>query len=154
MNGFTGNVYPVSPTRETVFYKKAYKSVLDIPKTVDLAVIVIKNTLVANVLEECGKKKIKGVIIITAGFKEVDEEGAKREQELKDIAKKYKIQIIGPNCLGVMCNEFGTKNNDEFYIFKNNSKIRTDCTCFSKWSDMCSSCRRCKCTRYWIFCGN
>jgi 4-hydroxybutyryl-CoA synthetase (ADP-forming) len=102
MNGFTGNVYPVSPTRETVFYKKAYKTVLDIPKPVDLAVIVIKNTLVANVLEECGKKKIKGVIIITAGFKEVDEEGAKREQELKDIAKKYKIQIIGPNCLGIM----------------------------------------------------
>ena len=102
MNGFTGTVYPVSPTRETVFYKKAYKSVLDIPKSVDLAVIVIKNTLVADVLEECGKKKVKGVIIITAGFKEVDEEGAKREQQLKDIAKKYKIQIIGPNCLGVM----------------------------------------------------
>ena len=102
MNGFTGTVYPISPSRETVFYKKAYKSVLDIPKPVDLAVVVIKNTLVASVLEECGKKKIKGVIIITAGFKEVDEEGAKREQELKDIAKKYKIQIIGPNCLGVM----------------------------------------------------
>jgi 4-hydroxybutyryl-CoA synthetase (ADP-forming) len=102
MNGFTGSVYPVSPSRDTVFYKKAYKSVMDIPKSVDLAVIVIKNTLVANVLEECGKKKVKGVIIITAGFKEVDEEGAKREQELKDIAKKYKIQIIGPNCLGVM----------------------------------------------------
>jgi 4-hydroxybutyrate---CoA ligase (ADP-forming) len=102
MNGFTGTVYPVSPTRETVFYKKAYKTVLDIPKTVDLAVIVIKNTLVADVLEECGKKKVKGVIIITAGFKEVDEEGAKREQQLKDIAKKYKIQIIGPNCLGIM----------------------------------------------------
>jgi 4-hydroxybutyryl-CoA synthetase (ADP-forming) len=102
MNGFTGSVYPVSPSRDTVFYKKAYKSVIDIPKPVDLAVIVIKNTLVAGVLEECGKKKIKGVIIITAGFKEVDEEGVKREQELKDIAKKYKIQIIGPNCLGVM----------------------------------------------------
>ena len=102
MNGFTGTVYPVSPSRETVFYKKAYKTVLDIPKSVDLAVIVIKNTLVADVLEECGKKKVKGVIIITAGFKEVDEEGAKREQQLKDIAKKYKIQIIGPNCLGIM----------------------------------------------------
>ena len=75
------------------FIKKAYKSVLDVPKPIDLAVIVIKNTLVAPVIEECGKKKIKGVIIITAGFKEVDEEGAKREQEIKDIAKK----IQGPN---------------------------------------------------------
>jgi 4-hydroxybutyryl-CoA synthetase (ADP-forming) len=53
MNGFTGTVYPVSPSRDTVFYKKAYKTVLDIPKPVDLAVIVIKNTLVADVLEEC-----------------------------------------------------------------------------------------------------
>jgi len=114
MNGFTGSVYPVSPSRETVFYKKAYKTVLDIPKPVDLAVIVIKNTLVANVLEECGKKKVKGVIIITAGFKEVDEEGAKREQELKDIAKKYKIQIIGPNCLGVMNLDPKTMMNSTF----------------------------------------
>ncbi|MEJ2260693.1 MAG: acetate--CoA ligase family protein [Nitrosopumilaceae archaeon] len=114
MNGFTGTVYPVSPTRETVFYKKAYKTVLDIPKTVDLAVIVIKNTLVAGVLEECGKKKVKGVIIITAGFKEVDEEGAKREQQLKDIANKYKIQIIGPNCLGIMNLDPKTMMNSTF----------------------------------------
>ena len=114
MNGFTGSVYPVSPSRDTVFYKKAYKSVMNIPKPVDLAVIVIKNTLVANVLEECGKKKVKGAIIITAGFKEVDEEGAKREQELKDIARKYKIQIIGPNCLGVMNLDPKTMMNSTF----------------------------------------
>ena len=114
MNGFTGTVYPISPSRETVFYKKAYKTVLDVPKPIDLAVIVIKNTLVAPVLEECGKKKVKGVIIITAGFKEVDEEGAKREQEIKDIAKKYKIQIIGPNCLGVMNLDPKTMMNSTF----------------------------------------
>ena len=114
MNGFTGTVYPISPTRDTVFYKKAYKSVLDVPKQIDLAVIVIKNTLVADVLEECGKKKVKGVIIITAGFKEVDEEGAKREQQIKDIAKKYNIQIIGPNCLGVMNLDPKTMMNSTF----------------------------------------
>ncbi len=114
MNGFKGIVYPVSPTRPTVFYKKAYKNVIDIPKPVDLAVIVINNLLVADVLEECGKKKVKGVIIITAGFKEVDEEGAKREQKLKDIAKKYKIQIIGPNCLGVMNLDPKTMMNSTF----------------------------------------
>ncbi len=114
MNGFKGTVYPVSPTRPTVFYKTAYKTVLDIPKPVDLAVIVINNLLVADVLEECGKKKVKGVIIITAGFKEVDEEGAKREQKIKDIAKKYKIQIIGPNCLGVMNLDPKTMMNSTF----------------------------------------
>jgi 4-hydroxybutyryl-CoA synthetase (ADP-forming) len=114
MNGFKGTVFPVSPSRPTVFYKTAYKSVLDIPKPVDLAVIVINNLLVASVLEECGKKKVKGVIIITAGFKEVDEEGAKREQQIKDIAKKYNIQIIGPNCLGVMNLDPKTMMNSTF----------------------------------------
>ncbi|MGI0077802.1 MAG: CoA-binding protein, partial [Nitrosopumilaceae archaeon] len=114
MNGFKGTVFPISPTRPTVFYKKAYKSVLDVPKPIDLAVIVTKNTIVPIVLEECGKKKIKGVIIITAGFKEVDEEGAKLEQHLKDIAKKYKIQVIGPNCLGVMNLDPKTMMNSTF----------------------------------------
>ena len=65
------------------------------------------------------RKRSKECIIITAGFKEVDEEGAKREQEIKDIAKKYKIQVIGPNCLGVM--NLRSKNHDEFYISKNYS---------------------------------
>ena len=114
MNGFKGTVYPISPTRPEVFYKKAYKSVLDVPKPIDLAVIVIKNTLVPDVLEECGKKKVKGVIVITAGFKEVDEEGAKLEQRLKDIAKKYCIDVIGPNCLGVMNLDPKTMMNSTF----------------------------------------
>ena len=114
INGFKGIVYPISPSREHVFYKKAYKTVLDVPKPIDLAVIVIKNTLVAQVLEECGKKKIKGVIIITAGFKEVDEEGARREEEIKSIAKKYNVQIIGPNCLGVMNLDPKTMMNSTF----------------------------------------
>jgi len=114
MNGFKGTVFPISPSRPQVFYKKAYKTVLDVPKPIDLAVIVTKNTIVPSVLEECGKKKIKGVIIITAGFKEVDEEGAKLEQQLKDIAKKYKIQVIGPNCLGVMNLDPKTMMNSTF----------------------------------------
>ncbi len=114
MNGFKGTVFPISPTRPTVFYKKAYKSVLDVPQPIDLAVIVIKNTFVPTVLEECGKKKIKGAIVITAGFKEVDEEGKKLEQQLKDIAKKYNIRIIGPNCLGVMNLDPKTMMNSTF----------------------------------------
>ena len=114
MKGYTGTIYPISPTRETVFDKKAYKSVLDVPGKVDLAVVVTKNTIVPSVLEECGKKKLRGAIVITAGFKEVDEEGAKLEQKLKDIAKKYKLQIIGPNCLGVMNLEPQTMMNSTF----------------------------------------
>ena len=114
MKGYKGTIYPISPTRETVFDKKAYKSVLDVPGKVDLAVVVTKNTVVPAVLEECGKKKLRGAIVITAGFKEVDEEGAKLEQKLKDIAKKYKLQIIGPNCLGVMNLEPQTMMNSTF----------------------------------------
>ncbi len=102
INGYSGTVFPISPTRPTVFDKKAYKSVLDVPESIDLAVIITKNTIVPFVLEECGKKKIKGAVVITAGFKEVGEEGKKLEQQLKDIAKKYNLKIIGPNCLGVM----------------------------------------------------
>ena len=114
MKGYKGTVFPISPTRDKVFGKKAYKSVLDVPKSIDLAVIVTKNQIVPAVLEECGKKKIKGAIVITAGFKEVDEEGAKLEQKLKDIAKKYSIQVIGPNCLGVMNLDPKTMMNSTF----------------------------------------
>ena len=72
-------------------------------------------------LEECGKKKLRGAIVITAGFKEVDEEGAKLELKLKDIAKKYKLQIIGPNCLGVMNLEPQTMMNSTFLKITPNS---------------------------------
>jgi len=114
MNGYKGIVYPISPTRETVFDQKAYKSVLDVPNSIDLAVVITKNTIVPVVLEECGKKKIKGAIVITAGFKEVDDEGKKLEQKLKDIATKYGVKVIGPNCLGVMNLEPQTMMNSTF----------------------------------------
>ncbi|TLX72762.1 MAG: CoA-binding protein [Thaumarchaeota archaeon] len=102
LKGYTGKIFPISPTRETVFDKKAYKSVLDVPEEIDLAVVITKNDIVPAVLEECGKKKMKGVIVITAGFKEVNEEGAALERRLGEIAKQYNLRIIGPNCLGVM----------------------------------------------------
>src|SRR5438309_695594 len=102
LKGYTGKIFPISPTRETDYDKRAYKSVLDVPEEIDLAVVVTKNDVVPSVLEECGKKKLKGVIVITAGFKEVDEEGAALERRLGEIAKQYNLRIIGPNCLGVM----------------------------------------------------
>ncbi len=102
MKGYTGKILPISPKRETVFDKKAYKTVLDVQEEIDLAVIVTKNDIVPSVLEECGKKGIKGAIVITAGFKEVNEEGAKLEKRLAEISKQYNLRIIGPNCLGVM----------------------------------------------------
>lgn len=114
MRGFKGRVYPVSPTRPRVFGKRAYKSVLDAPGGVELAVIVIKNTLVPGALEECGRKGVRGAIIITAGFKEVGEEGAALEDRIREIAAEHKIDVIGPNCLGVMNLDPKTMMNSTF----------------------------------------
>ena len=114
MTGFRGSVFPVSPSRPTVFGEKAYKTVSEIPGEVDLAVVIIKNVLVPGVLEECGKKGVKGTIVITAGFKEVDEEGARLEAQLRDISAKYGMELVGPNCLGVMNLDPDTMMNSTF----------------------------------------
>jgi len=101
-SGYKGKIYPVTPSNEFVFGLKAYKSVLDIPEEIDLAVVATPNKIVPQVMEEVGKKKIKGAIIVSAGFKEVDEQGAMLEKEVAAICKKYGTRVIGPNCLGIM----------------------------------------------------
>src|SRR4029079_1123657 len=101
-NGYKGKIYPVSPTNEYVSGLKAYKSVLDIPEDVDLAVVATPNKIVPKVMEEVGMKNIQGSIIVSAGFKEVDEQGAILEREVAAICKKYGTRVIGPNCLGIM----------------------------------------------------
>ncbi|HEY7108815.1 MAG TPA: acetate--CoA ligase family protein [Nitrososphaeraceae archaeon] len=101
-NGYKGKIYPVTPTNEFVFGLKAFKNVLDIPEDIDLAVVATPNKIVPQVMEDVGKKKIKGAIIVSAGFKEVDEQGAKLEKEVSTICKKYGTRVIGPNCLGIM----------------------------------------------------
>lgn len=101
-NGYKGKIYPVSPTNEYVSGIKAYKSVLDIPEEIDLAVVATPNKIVPKVMEEVGMKKIHGSIIVSAGFKEVDEQGAALEREVAAICKKYGTRVIGPNCLGIM----------------------------------------------------
>ena len=102
-SGYSGKVYPINlkadDLKEIGGYK-AFKSVLDVPEPIDIAIFVIPGKFVLSVTEECGQKKIKGLIVITAGFKEVGVEGLKREKELVQIAKKYNMKIIGPNCLG------------------------------------------------------
>lgn len=102
LNGYKGEVYPITPSHESVLGKKAYKSVLEVPNNIDLAVVVTPSKIVPAVLEECGKKNVRGAIIITAGFKEVGEEGEMLQRQVAEISKKYGIRIIGPNCLGVM----------------------------------------------------
>lgn len=100
--GFRGKIYPVNLNAKQILGLDCYKSVLNIKGPVDLAVIMVPAKFVAQVCTECGKKGVKGVIVISAGFKETGKEGLKREQELQAIAKKYHIRVIGPNCLGII----------------------------------------------------
>lgn len=99
--GFKGDIYPINTKADgELLGLPAYKSVLDIPGDVDLAVMSIPAKFMNSALEECGQKGIKNVIVITAGFKEVGGEGVKLEQEMAEIANKYNMNVQGPNCLG------------------------------------------------------
>lgn len=97
-----GKIFPINPKADEILGQKAYPTVLDVPDEIDLAVIVIPYPYVPAVLEECGKKKIPGVVVISAGFREAGMEGLERELELVEIAKKYQFRLIGPNCLGII----------------------------------------------------
>lgn len=100
--GYTGSVYPVNPHYQSILSLKVYSSVSEIDDEIDLAVIVIPAEAVVKVAEECGGKKVKNLVVISAGFKETGKEGAEREKALKDICEKYKMKLLGPNCLGVI----------------------------------------------------
>ncbi len=101
--GFTGAVYPVNPKGGEILGKKAFTSVSEIPGAVDLAVIVTPAKTVPALAEECGKKGVKTLIVISAGFGELGtEEGHVLEETLVATAKKHGMQLIGPNCLGVL----------------------------------------------------
>jgi len=100
--GYQGKVYPINPKAEEILGLKCYASVLDVPDPIDLAVIVIPAQYVGAALEECGQKGVRGVVVISAGFREVGSEGRKREKELVRIARKYGMRLIGPNVLGII----------------------------------------------------
>jgi len=111
---FQGIIYPVNPKAEGILGIKAYPRVIDIPYDVDMAVIVVPSRAVAPVLEECGMKKVKGAVIISAGFKEIGGEGAELERQVQQIIKKYNIALVGPNCLGVINTDLRSSMNATF----------------------------------------
>lgn len=97
-----GNVYPVNIRKDEVLGVKAYKSVEDIPESVDLAVIATPAPTVPGIVEQCGRAGVKNLIIISAGFREVGEEGRALEAKIIEARDKYALNIIGPNCLGII----------------------------------------------------
>ena len=111
-SGFEGGIYPINPRAEEILGLKCYASILDVPEAVDLAVIAIPAKHVLQAAEECGRKRVKGLIVISAGFKEIGHEGAILEKKLVEIGSKYDMRIQGPNCLGLI--DTGTPVNLSF----------------------------------------
>ncbi|MGI9057171.1 MAG: bifunctional acetate--CoA ligase family protein/GNAT family N-acetyltransferase [Ktedonobacteraceae bacterium] len=101
-NPFGGTVFPINAKRASVLGIKAYPSLSALPQQVDLAVIVTPASTVPGIIAECVEAGVKGAIIISAGFKESGAVGARMEQQILEQARRGKLRIIGPNCLGVM----------------------------------------------------
>jgi acetyltransferase len=113
---FKGAVYPVNPRAHTVLSMKCFPNLSAIPDPVDLAIVVVPARVVPQIMEECGKKGVRGAVIISAGFKEVGEKGAQLESEVAAIAKKYGIRVVGPNCMGVINTDPDVRMNATFAI--------------------------------------
>jgi len=101
-HNFRGGIYPVHPKESEILGLKAYPGILDVPGPVDIASIVVKNTMVPQVVEDCGKKGVRFVIIHTTGFGEMGEDGARLQDALLDAARRYGVRVYGPNSQGIM----------------------------------------------------
>jgi len=97
---YHGRVYPINPSSETILGLKTYRNILEVPENVDLAVLTVPPRLVPSLMDECGRKGVKAVVIVSGGFKETGMEEI--EKETVAAAKKYGVRIIGPNCIGVL----------------------------------------------------
>jgi acyl-CoA synthetase (NDP forming) len=100
--GFGGKIYPVNPSYQEVLGLKVYPSINEIPEKIDLVLIMINRRSVPDVMRECAGKGIKSVIVVADGFAERDEEGAKLQNEILEIAREAGIRILGPNTAGVV----------------------------------------------------
>ncbi|MBD3195593.1 MAG: hypothetical protein GF317_11085 [Candidatus Lokiarchaeota archaeon] len=99
--GYSGDIYPIHPRLEEVQGFKAYKSILEVPKVPELAFIILPPRVIPEVLEECGKKGTKRLIITSGGFREVGSDGIQLSKKVIQIAEKYNMRFVGPNCLGI-----------------------------------------------------
>ncbi|MHC4973647.1 MAG: acetate--CoA ligase family protein [Planctomycetota bacterium] len=112
--GFSGKVFPVNPNTEVVHSIKCYDNVGAVPDPVDMAVVVVPKQIVPKTIEQCAKKGIGAIVIITAGFKETGAEGARREAQILQTARKHGMRLVGPNCMGVQNAEEDVRMNASF----------------------------------------
>jgi acetyltransferase len=101
-HGYQGEVYPIHPKADTILDLKAYPDVLAVPHEIELAVIVIPPQYVLEVVDQCGQKGVQGLIVITAGFKEIGGQGKELERQLLAKVQQYNMRMVGPNCLGII----------------------------------------------------
>jgi acyl-CoA synthetase (NDP forming) len=113
-HGYTGVVYPVNPKARAVHSIPAYPSVSAIPGDVDLALVVVPKEYVADVVEACGQKGVKALVVISAGFKEVGGEGIEREAKVIEIARRHGMRVVGPNCMGLLNTDRAVSMNATF----------------------------------------
>jgi len=99
---FNGMVFPVNPNARVIHSMKCYRSVLEIPDSVELAVISVPKQLVAQAIDDCGRKEVKAIILITAGFSETGPRGKELEDHIFSQIRQYGMRMIGPNCMGVI----------------------------------------------------
>ncbi len=95
-------IFPVNPNRKTVLGIMCYSSITEVSEPIDLAIIAIPARIVPEIVEECGKSGVEEIIIVSAGFKEIGEEGRKIEEQIREIRMRHGMRILGPNCLGVI----------------------------------------------------
>ncbi|HDJ26923.1 MAG: CoA-binding protein [Thermoplasmata archaeon] len=100
--GFPGKIYPVNPKGGEILGLRVYRSLLEVPDEVDLAVIVVPARIVPSVVEDAGRKGVKALAIITSGFSETGPEGAELERRIVETARRYGMRILGPNIVGIM----------------------------------------------------
>ena len=102
LRGFTGALYPINPKAAAIHSIPAYPSIGAVPAPPDLAVVVVPKEHVADVAEECGAAGVKGLVVISAGFREIGGAGVAREEALVAACRRHGMRMVGPNCLGVM----------------------------------------------------
>lgn len=100
---FGGMVFPVNPKRPSVLGIKAYAGIMDVPEHVDLAVIATPARTVPGIITQCGESGVQAAIVISAGFKEAGPDGIELERQVVENARKARMRVVGPNCLGLMC---------------------------------------------------
>lgn len=111
---FNGKIFPVNPKAGVIHSIKAYSTILDVPDAVDLAIIAVPSEAVSTIAEQCGRKGVKGLVVISAGFKEIGGRGIELENDLMAVVKKYGIRMVGPNCFGVVNTDPDVRLNATF----------------------------------------